>query len=360
MKTTSAVRAMQMVKQFRHNKSHLTQSSHGQVAPNDLAKSSSSLSDSGINSSPPLCVMNSIDFSADGSLLVTASDDESIHLYDQHLGELKETIYSKKYGVDLVRFMGSSSATVVCASKNCWDHTLRLLSLSDNQYLRYFKGHRDSVVSVAVCPKDDLFVSSSLDNTVRWWDPRTHVCQGMMTPSNPILRAPNSAPPKQRLPLAFDPAGLVLALGASEGIHLFDRRNVDLGPFMTFQIELSEGVHWTYAVFDPTGRYLLMSTNTALIVVLDAITGEKLHSLSSFVNGLGRNVEASFSPGGEFILAGSDDGTIHVWETATGEEITVWSGHEQPVQLVRWNPKLQLVASACSNLCLWLPRSTVD
>jgi WD40 repeat protein len=31
--------------------------------------------------------MNSIDFSWDGALLVTASDDESIHVYDQHVGE---------------------------------------------------------------------------------------------------------------------------------------------------------------------------------------------------------------------------------------------------------------------------------
>jgi WD40 repeat protein len=112
---------------------------------------------------------------------------------------------------------------------------------------------------------------------------------------------------------------------------------------MTFHIDLAEGVHWTYAVFDPTGRYLLMSTNTALIVVLDAITGEKLHELTSFQNGSGRNVEASFSPAGEYVLAGSDDGTIHVWETATGEEVTVWSGHQQAVQLVRWNPKAHIV-----------------
>lgn len=56
---------------------------------------------------------------------------------------LKETIYSKKYGVDLVRFVPNHTSNVICASKNSWDHTLRLLSLSDNQYLRYFKGHRD-------------------------------------------------------------------------------------------------------------------------------------------------------------------------------------------------------------------------
>jgi hypothetical protein len=52
----------------------------------------------------------------------------------------------------------------------------------------------------------------------------------MMTPSNPILHSSthSSSSSKQRLPLAFDPAGLVLALGAADGIHLFDRRNVDL------------------------------------------------------------------------------------------------------------------------------------
>ena len=40
----------------------------------------------------------------------------------------------------------------------------------DNSYLRYFKGHRDRVLSISMCPAADTFISSSLDATVRLWD----------------------------------------------------------------------------------------------------------------------------------------------------------------------------------------------
>ena len=80
-----------------------------------------------------------------------------------------KTINSKKYGVDLVCFT-SHPTTVIYSSKNGWDgmfigtfvlcmlvdyftrhlfetfiysESLRLLSLHDNKYLRYFKGHHD-------------------------------------------------------------------------------------------------------------------------------------------------------------------------------------------------------------------------
>lgn len=57
---------------------------------------------------------------------------------------LAQVVFSKKYGVDLVRFTHAPNA-IICASKNNWDESLRYLSLHDNRYLRYFKGHRDKV-----------------------------------------------------------------------------------------------------------------------------------------------------------------------------------------------------------------------
>ncbi len=86
---------------------------------------------------------------------------------------LKKTIYSKKYGVSLVRFTHHPNAVLV-ASQNSFDgnwivgvrggegkgrwwyhsivlilpkltftESIRYLSLHDNKYLRYFKGHRN-------------------------------------------------------------------------------------------------------------------------------------------------------------------------------------------------------------------------
>lgn len=157
------------------------------------------------------CRISSIDFNKNSSYMVTASDDDSIRLYDVatatwvdifpnfnlvgwcwmsmynnslfffccwlwYVIRCLKTINSKKYGVDLVCFT-SHPTTVIYSSRNGWDgkpaserafflppqyyfyyvwlhnnpslpllvwlDSLRLLSLHDNKYLRYFKGHHD-------------------------------------------------------------------------------------------------------------------------------------------------------------------------------------------------------------------------
>ena len=75
----------------------------------------------------------SIDITPDGKLLVATSE-EALRLYDCcDSGELKKTLYAKKYGVGHVRFMHEPS-TVVCASNSEWDHSLRYWSLHENRY----------------------------------------------------------------------------------------------------------------------------------------------------------------------------------------------------------------------------------
>jgi WD40 repeat protein len=53
----------------------------------------------------------------------------------------------------------------------------RLLVAPRYRYLRYFKGHRDAVVSLEMSPSSDMFLSASKDKTVRMWDLRAHPCQ---------------------------------------------------------------------------------------------------------------------------------------------------------------------------------------
>ena len=56
----------------------------------------------------------------------------------------------------------------------------RYLSLHDNKFLRYFKGHTKRVISLEMSPADDTFMSGSVDNTVRLWDLRSPTCSGIM------------------------------------------------------------------------------------------------------------------------------------------------------------------------------------
>jgi hypothetical protein len=125
-----------------------------------------------------------------------------------------KVLFSKKYGIDLVRFTRDKNS-ILSASKNDWDRecsmmcalcdhsrrlrarvadTIRYMSVRSNTYIRYFKGHRDRVVSLALSPESDLFLSGNrdcrrcsavivailgaLDDSVRLWDlrrlPRSH------------------------------------------------------------------------------------------------------------------------------------------------------------------------------------------
>lgn len=86
--------------------------------------------------------------------------------------------------------------------KSNYLESLRLLSLNDNKYLRYFKGHHDRyifcsfhfhtffdfrmfiisllssrVVSLSLCPRNECFISGSSDRTVLLWDQRIEKSQ---------------------------------------------------------------------------------------------------------------------------------------------------------------------------------------
>ncbi|EGG20682.1 hypothetical protein DFA_00543 [Cavenderia fasciculata] len=198
--------------------------------------------------------INSMDFCGDGTLLITASDDESIHLYNINSGDSQKQLYSKKYGVDLIRFTHHNDA-IICASKNQWDESLRYLSLHDNRYLRYFKGHRNKVVSLSMSPVNDTFMSGSLDDTIRLWDLRTNVCQG-------IIRR-NGRPS-----LSYDPEGIILATAVSgNSIKLYDVRNFDKGPFSNFIVHHPQPVEWTGMKF---------SNDDGSVHVWRTLTGEEI------------------------------------------------------------------------------------
>lgn len=71
--------------------------------------------------------------------------------------------------------------------------------------------------------QNDMFLSGSLDGTVRIWDLRTHLCQGLIRVGD-------------RPAVGFDrTTGLVFAVGDQEKVSLYDARKFGPGPFEEFQ-----------------------------------------------------------------------------------------------------------------------------
>ncbi|KAH1167793.1 hypothetical protein KIL84_003276 [Mauremys mutica] len=234
--------------------------------------------------------INCFDFSPNGETVISSSDDDSIVLYDCQEGKPKRTLYSKKYGVDLIRY--THAANTVVYSSNKIDDTIRYLSLHDNKYIRYFPGHSKRVVALSMSPVDDTFISGSLDKTIRLWDLRSPNCQGLMhLQGKPVC--------------SFDPEGLIFAAGVnSEMVKLYDLRSFDKGPFATFKMQYDRTCEWTGLKFSNDGKLILISTNGGFLRLIDAFKGAVLHTFGGYNNSKAVTLEASFTPDSQFIMIG--------------------------------------------------------
>lgn len=155
--------------------------------------------------------VTSLCFDDRGDTLISAGSDEKIQIFSLSSGRQSKTHYSKKYGVDLVRFTHRSGAIIHASTK--LDHAIRHHSLHDNKYLRYFQGHIARVTSLQMSPIDETFLSAAVDDSVRSWDLRAANAQSCLVINGHPLAA-------------YDPSGLVFALSFNESnkVLLYDMR----------------------------------------------------------------------------------------------------------------------------------------
>ena len=63
---------------------------------------------------------------------------------------MSQVVKSLKYGCDLVHFTHASNTIVYASNKEGKGHAIRYMSLHDNKYLKYFNGHEQKVVTIAL------------------------------------------------------------------------------------------------------------------------------------------------------------------------------------------------------------------
>ncbi|KAJ5893465.1 hypothetical protein N7495_005156 [Penicillium taxi] len=317
--------------------------------------------------------VTSLDFDDQGDFLVAAGEDEVIQIYDVKEGKSTKSVPSKKYGVHLARFTHHSRQVLHASTKdqNKVDHSLRLLDVHNEGYVRYFSGHTDQVTALTVSPGGDQFVSCSKDNTVALWDLASRNVQGRLHLATPYL-------------VAFDPSASVLAIASqsTSSILLYDFRNYDKPPFSTFDLSTYEELYtpstrgraWTKLEFSNDGKSLLIGTDYHGHYILDAFDG----SVKAFLTGkrgptgraapvsstgkpLGQG-DACFTPDGRYVLGGNgDQNEMLVWDLQQeGDE----NRKLQPMSrlanrgrtsIIEYNPRYNMIASTDKDTIFWLP-----
>jgi COMPASS component SWD2 len=110
------------------------------------------------------------------------------------------------------------------------DHAVRYLSLYDNSFLRFFKGHTDKVISIAMNPVDDCFMTGSTDRSVRLWNLSVPDCLA-------VLQFPlNSGAPH----VAYDPQVLPIHIRGLSTVLLSHRLTLPLRVWYLLQLPASE------------------------------------------------------------------------------------------------------------------------
>ncbi|KAK4505588.1 hypothetical protein PRZ48_003551 [Zasmidium cellare] len=328
---------------------------------------------------PPGVQYTSIDFDDSGEFLLLSRTDDTIQLFNTKAGAYAKELKSQKYGSALARFTHHSTSIIYASTK--MDDGIRYLSMHDNSFLRYFRGHTDRVTSLALSPSTDMFLSASMDNTVKLWDCRSANAQGQLNFQSPWFTA-------------YDASASVIAIASppAQMVCLYDLRHYDKPPFANFDCAVFEdrfkprgqrpGEGWTGMEFSNNGKYLLITTNGPGHFLLDAFTGDFTHYLSRpsgpdrshFAPGdeLPRSSDsttpsyfqssASFSPDGRYVIGGNGtQNGLLVWDceaTPTPDKVLepmTDLPSQRPAKVVAYNPRHNLIASADKDMMMWLP-----
>jgi WD40 repeat protein/basic membrane lipoprotein Med (substrate-binding protein (PBP1-ABC) superfamily) len=253
-------------------------------------------------------------YSPDGSRLATASEDETVKLWDSASGELLYTIAGHAVAF---RPDGKQLATVLP------DQTVRLWDAETGAEIP-LAGPIDAGDGLMFSPDGSRLVTVTPVNLPRIWDLRT---------AQEVVSFPGHS---DYVSFAiFDPDGARLLSTSDDGTA----RVWDTSSGQELLKLEHPGWVWT-AAFSPDGkRIATLSGNQA--IVWDAASGARLLTL----NAANTLYAIAFSPDGTRLATGGLDRKATLWDAATGAELLALAGHSGAVTGLAFGPDGTRLAS---------------
>jgi WD40 repeat protein len=113
--------------------------------------------------------VSAIAFSADGKQLASASDDNTVKLWDPQSGALLQTLESHSDWVWAIAFSADGKQLASASD----DNTVKLWDPQSGALLQTLESHSGSVGAIAFSADGKQLASASHDKTVKLWDPQS-------------------------------------------------------------------------------------------------------------------------------------------------------------------------------------------
>jgi WD40 repeat protein len=254
--------------------------------------------------------ITSINFSPDGSLVLTGSQDKTARLWDINGNNLQIFKGHLNYISSVV--FSPDGKKVLTGS---FDRTAKLWDLKGN-CLKTFSGHKFGILSVAFSPDGQSILTGSADSTAILWDLDGNTLQTFKGHAGYVLK------------VAFSNDGKTILTGSSDQTaRLWDLSGKIL------QIFSGHTDNITSMAFSPDGKTILTgsSDNTARLWDIHGNTLQIFKGHSEYI------YSVAYSPDGKKILTSSEDGTARVWDISNTSDITL-AGHKSYIFGAAFSP----------------------
>ena len=264
--------------------------------------------------------VNSASYNPVGNRIVTASKDRTAKIWDVVSRKCILTLHGHIRGVKSASYSPDGGQIVTAGSNDC---TAKIWDSTTGQCIHTLLGHEKSVVSASFNPDGSEIVTASLDTTARIWDAKTaKQIRTISDQSSSLLYASHS------------PNGRIIAtvVGYSD-IWFWDvgsgRWRDSLGRFHGHWERVSE------VNYSPDGSRIVTASYDKTAKIWNAITGQNLNTLKEHNEAI---ISARYSPDGERITTASYDKTAKIWDARTGVCLLTLKGHTGALESASYSP----------------------